>query len=84
MSVAISRCVKSWQGLYNLGNMQPNIQVLNVDIRGDRALTLRHDMYRGRPLAEDDAREVLRHLHQLWGFDVHLESYQQDELEKAL
>jgi len=69
-------------GLYNLGNMQPNIQVWNVDVRGNRAMTLRHDRYRGRPLAEDDAREVLKHLHQLWGFDVHLDSYDGDTLKK--
>ncbi len=60
-------------GLYNLGNMQPNIQVWNVDIRGDRSLTLRHDMYQGRPLDRQSALEVLRHLHQLWGFTVRIE-----------
>ena len=27
-----------------------------------------------RPLDADSGREVLRHLHRLWGFDVHLES----------
>jgi spore cortex formation protein SpoVR/YcgB (stage V sporulation) len=26
-----------------------------------------------RPLA-DDSEEVLRHIHRLWGFDVHLQS----------
>ena len=29
---------------------------------------------RGRPLAVDDAREVLKHLGRLWGFTVRLES----------
>ncbi|MFA5630917.1 MAG: SpoVR family protein [Porticoccaceae bacterium] len=60
--------------LYNLGDNQPNIQVHRVNIRGDRALILRHDMHNGRPLLEDEAREVLKHLHQLWRFDVYLES----------
>ncbi len=59
---------------YNLGNLEPNIQVFNVNVRGDRALTLRHDMHLGRPLEKDSAEEVVRHLQQLWGFDVVLES----------
>ena len=59
---------------YNIGNLEPNIQVYNVDIRGDRSLTLRHDVHHGRPLDRDSAEEVLRHIHQMWGFDVILES----------
>ena len=59
---------------YNLGNLEPNIQVYNVNVRGDRALTLRHDMHRGSPLERESAEEVVRHLQQLWGFDVVLES----------
>ncbi|MGB0733230.1 MAG: SpoVR family protein [Pontibacterium sp.] len=62
---------------YNLGNREPNIQVYNVDVRGDRSLTLRHFVYNNQPLAET-ADEVLKHVHRLWGFDVHLESVQPD------
>jgi spore cortex formation protein SpoVR/YcgB (stage V sporulation) len=62
---------------YNLGNREPNIQVYNVNVRGDRALTLRHYMHNGQPLG-DSTQEVLRHLHRLWGFDVHLESVSPD------
>jgi stage V sporulation protein R len=58
---------------YNLGNREPNIQVYNVNVRGDRSLTLRHYVHNGQPLGED-SDEVLRHLHRLWGFNVHLES----------
>ncbi len=58
---------------YNLGNREPNIQVYNVDVRGDRSLTLRHFMHNQQPLADSSA-EVLKHLHRLWGFPVHLES----------
>ena len=32
------------------------------------------------PLAEDDAMEVMKHLHHLWRFDVHLESMQEDSV----
>jgi spore cortex formation protein SpoVR/YcgB (stage V sporulation) len=31
-------------------------------------------MHRGRPLEQENAEEVVRHLQQLWGFDVVLES----------
>lgn len=58
---------------YNLSYREPNIQVWNVDLRGDRSLTLRHVPVDRVPLGDDTA-EVLRHTHRLWGFDVHLES----------
>jgi spore cortex formation protein SpoVR/YcgB (stage V sporulation) len=62
---------------YNLGNREPNIQVYNVDVRGDRSLTLRHYMHNQQPLGASTS-EVLRHIHRLWGFDVHLESVMPD------
>jgi stage V sporulation protein R len=58
---------------YNLGSREPNIQVFNVDKRGDRSLTLRHYRYNRRPLGES-APEMLKHLRRLWGFTVRLES----------
>lgn len=57
---------------YNLGAREPNIQVWNVDLRGDRSLTLRHTPYRRRPLGAS-TNEVLRHVARLWGFNVRLE-----------
>ena len=51
----------------------PNIQVWNVNLRGDRSLTLRHTRHNDRPL-DDGAQEVLKHVARLWGFGVHLES----------
>ena len=59
---------------YNLSIQEPNIQVYSADVRGDRSLTLQHLRQHHRPLEADTAQEVLRHLHRLWGFDVHLES----------
>lgn len=61
---------------YNLGSQEPDIEVWNVDLRGDRSLTLRHFMHRQRPLAPSFER-VLDHVAELWGFTVRLE--QQDE-----
>ncbi|WP_255521357.1 SpoVR family protein [Chromobacterium sp. ASV23] len=59
---------------YNLGSREPNIQVWSVNVRGDRSLTLRHTMHNRRPLEEQSAQEVLKHVCRLWGFDVRLES----------
>lgn len=58
---------------YDLGSREPNIQVWNVNVRGDRSLTLRHTQHNDRPL-NDGAQEVLKHVARLWGFGVHLES----------
>lgn len=58
---------------YDLGTREPNIQVWNVNLRGDRSLTLRHTQHNDRPLA-DSAQEVLKHVARLWGFGLHLES----------
>jgi len=58
---------------HDLNEREPNIQVWNVNIRGDRSLTLRHTRQHDRPLS-DDALEVLKHVGRLWGFTVRLES----------
>jgi len=65
---------------YNLSMNEPNIQVYEVNIRGDRSLTLRHTQHNHRPLEPDNSREVLKHIHQLWKFDVHLESFDGEKL----
>ena len=58
---------------YNLGYLEPNIQVYNVAVKGDRSLTLRHYIHQERPLG-DSANDVMAHLHKLWGFNIKLES----------
>jgi spore cortex formation protein SpoVR/YcgB (stage V sporulation) len=58
---------------YNLGSADPDIQVWNVDLRGDRSLTLRHFSHQRRPLGPETER-VLEHLAHLWGFTVRLET----------
>ena len=58
---------------YDLNCREPDIQIWDVNVRGDRALTLRHTRHDNRPL-NDDANEVLKHVARLWGFDVRLES----------
>ena len=59
---------------YERENRLPDIQVVRYERDGDRSLTLRHLVHRGRPLHEDETDEVLRHLGRLWGFTVRLES----------
>lgn len=67
---------------YNLSMNEPNIQVVNVDINGDRSMTLHHIQHNRRPLL-DDCQEVIKHLHRLWQFDVHLKSFRGDDLYKS-
>jgi spore cortex formation protein SpoVR/YcgB (stage V sporulation) len=58
---------------YDLGKREPNIQVYEVDVFGDRSLTLRHAMHDRRPLGESTP-EMLRHVARLWGYTVKIES----------
>ena len=58
---------------HDLNWREPNIQVWNVNLRGDRSLTLRHMRHNDRPL-DNGAEEVVKHVARLWGFRVRLES----------
>ncbi len=62
---------------YNLGNREPNIQIYNVNRRGDRSLTLRHYKHNRRPLGKA-THEVMRHISRLWGFTVRMETEHSD------
>lgn len=62
---------------YNLSHQEPDIQVSRVNLRGDRSLTLQHVLNERRPL-NNDVNEMLRHVHRLWGYDVHLHSVEED------
>jgi spore cortex formation protein SpoVR/YcgB (stage V sporulation) len=68
---------------YNLSMNEPNIQVWSVNLRGDRSITLRHVRQQGRPLA-DTSSAVLKHLHYLWKFDVHLECWEESRLMETI
>ncbi len=58
---------------YDLSSREPDIQVWNVNLRGDRSLTLRHTRHNNRPL-HDNTQEVLKHVARLWGFGVQVDS----------
>lgn len=57
---------------YNLSNLEPNIQVYDVQVDGDRSMTLRYYPHQSIPLG-DSTDQMLKHLHQLWGFEIKLE-----------
>jgi stage V sporulation protein R len=57
---------------YDVGCIDPNIEVVDVDLAGDRRLMLRHSVVKGAQLVETDARRVLQHLADLWSYDVSL------------
>lgn len=61
---------------HNLSINEPNIEVYDVDLKGDRSLSLRYTPNNRVPLS-DNTQEVLKHLHRLWGFPVKMEA--QDE-----
>lgn len=59
---------------YNLSYRDPDIQVYDVNVEGDRSLTLHHLQNNRRPLG-NETFEVLKHLYQLWKFPVKLKSF---------
>ena len=59
---------------YNLSNTDPDIQVFEVDVVGNRTLTLRYNQQDRRPLSIKSTQEVLKHLYYLWRFPVVLQT----------
>lgn len=55
---------------YDLGHTDPQIEVVAVDLEGDRHLILQHSVREGRLLASRDASEVLGLLADLWSYPV--------------
>lgn len=59
---------------YTLANLEPNIQVVDVDLYDTRTLTLRHFINsKGQTLDQGSARSTLNYVKYLWGFQVMLE-----------
>ncbi len=58
---------------YDASANEPDIQVVDVDLLGDRRLVLRHTPRRGVGLADEGREATLRHIRRLWGYDVRLE-----------
>lgn len=58
----------------NANNFIPYINVVNVDVWGDRSMTLEHYTNKRNVLEEEDAMDVLKHLAFLWGYKVILKT----------
>ncbi len=58
---------------YDLARLEPDIQICDVDLAGDRCLVLSHAVHDGILLHERSAEAVLRHLGELWRYGVRLE-----------
>ena len=71
-------------GQYDITTIEPNIQVHSIDLYGDRSMTLRHFMINDRYLDTKSTREVLKHIINLWGFNVKLETVDKNDIVKAL
>ena len=57
---------------YDIARQEPDIQVVDVDLAGDRTLMLEHVVNDGVLLDESDAALVLESLANLWGYEVAL------------
>lgn len=55
---------------YDLSWQEPDIQIVDVDLAGDRKLMVEHFVTDGVLLAESDTTSVLQHLANLWGYEV--------------
>ncbi len=69
-SAAIAGCRRELARQYDVGFVDANIEVVDVDLDGDRRLMLRHTTVKGAQLNETDTRRVLQHLADLWTYDV--------------
>ncbi len=57
---------------YDVSRLEPDIQIIDVDMAGDRRLILHHRVTDGVLLDEENAVPVLRHIANLWGYEVRL------------
>jgi spore cortex formation protein SpoVR/YcgB (stage V sporulation) len=68
------RLRESLSQMYNRDYMLPNIQVLDVDVKGDRCLTLAYYPYDGRGLDRSSTRDTLECVKHIWGYHTKLVS----------
>ena len=58
---------------YDPAEGDPDVQVVDVDLAGDRRLMLQHRTRPGQLLAQRDAELTLRYVAALWGYEVKLQ-----------
>jgi stage V sporulation protein R len=57
---------------YSSTSRQPNIQVLDANLRGNRELKLQYTPWNGTKLDDTNRSAVIQHIKHLWGHDVTL------------
>lgn len=58
---------------YDIAWAEADIQIVDVDLVGDRKLMLEHHVMNQILLEEEEARAVMQHLANLWGYEVVLD-----------
>ena len=58
---------------YDMGLHDADVQVVDVDLTGDRRLMLEHRTRPGQLLSRKDAEATLHHIAALWGYEVQLQ-----------
>ncbi len=58
---------------FDVSVTDPDIQVVDVDLLGDRRLKLQYVQRNGVPLEPETRKATLTHLRWLWGYEVSLE-----------
>ena len=58
---------------YDVAARDPDIQVVDVDLLGNRELILHHNMRNGVSLDTGSRDETMRHIRRLWGYAVRLD-----------
>src|SRR5262249_13705597 len=80
---------RSLARLHDVARRDPDIQIVDVDLAGERSLELRHHVVDGVALHSPDADRVLQHDADLWGYHVRLveaddeETYAEHEADPA-
>jgi stage V sporulation protein R len=69
---------RSLAASYDPAVHDPDVQVVDVDLAGDRRLMLQHRTKPGQLLAQRDAEATLRHVATLWGYEVRLQEVDAD------
>ncbi|MCG7521377.1 SpoVR family protein [Ruegeria sp. Ofav3-42] len=59
---------------FDTAEHDPDIQIVDVDLMGDRHLRLQHSVRNGVPLDQKACEATLGHLRQIWGFDAAFEN----------
>jgi stage V sporulation protein R len=64
------RIRKALAASYDSASDMPSIEIVDVDLHGDRRLVLQHVVRKGRVLDALETRRVLRHIATLWGHSI--------------